>query len=493
MILDLAASRARLTPDQPAVWAAGTWYSYAALNRRAEALAARLHEAGVRKGDRVAILASNHIAHIDLFLATAKLGFIYAPLNWRLSAAELRQAGDYLEPAVIFFDQENVDGAAAAAGSRSALHSLTDLDTWLAAALPQPEVPELSPEDTQMLLFTGGTSGSPKGALLPYRQVFFNAVNTVMSWGLQQDDCVIQATPCFHAAFNAFTTPLLHLGARVVMQSGFDAGEYLQLLQQHRATIMFLVPTMFTMLARHEQFSSTDLSSVRWAISGGAPCAEAIRDRFAARNVPFRQGYGLTEAGVNCFSISQETADTKPGSVGRPMLHARAVIRREDGSVAATGETGELTLSGQHLFSGYWQRPEETAAALKDGWLHTGDLARQDGDGDFFIVGRRKDMFISGGENIYPAEIENVLSSHPAVAECAVIGVPDDDWGESGLAAIVRTEGATTGEQELRDWLRQHLARYKVPKRIVFVEALPKSAAGKIVSRELLSLIRESA
>ena len=490
MILDLAASRAQLTPERPAVWADGVWHDYAQLNRRATALAARLYEAGVRAGDRVSIMASNHLAHIDAFLATAKLGFIYSPLNYRLSEPELRAMGDYLEPRLLLFDEANVDKAAAA-GRDSALYSLTDYGDWLAGAGAAPQAPDLDPEDPQMILFTGGTSGSPKGALLPYRQIFFNAVNTVMSWGLRADDCVIQATPCFHAAFNAFTTPLLHVGARVVLQQSFEPGEYLRLLHGERATIMFLVPTMFGMLARHEEFARTDLGSVRWAISGGAPCTEAVRSHFAGRGVPFRQGYGLTEAGVNCFSIEQETADVKPGSVGKPMLHAEAVIRSEDGSEVAAGETGELTLRGRHVFSGYFRRPEATGEALRDGWLWTGDLARRDEDGDFFIAGRRKDMFISGGENIYPAEIENALSGHPAVAECAVIGVPDEGWGESGLAAVVLNDGSQVSDIELSEFLRGHLARYKVPKRFVFVDSLPKSAAGKVLGRELLSSVKE--
>ena len=481
----------RLTPSRPAVWAESVWHDYAQLNQRAAALAARLYESGIRAGDRVSIMASNHLAHIDLFLATAKLGFIYAPLNHRLSPAELRDIGDYLEPKLILFDEPNVDKAAEV-GRNSALYSLREYATWLDSAGPAPQAPELSPEDPQMILFTGGTSGSPKGALLPYRQMFYNAVNTVMSWGLEADDCVIQATPCFHAAFNAFTTPLLHAGARVVLQPSFEPGEYLRLLHEQRATIMFLVPTMFGMLARHDDFAATDLSSVRWAISGGAPCTEAVRAHFAERDVPFRQGYGLTEAGVNCFSIEQATADAKPASVGRPMLHAQAVIRNEDGSEAEPGETGELTLHGQHVFSGYFRKPEATAEALRDGWLWTGDLARQDSDGDFFIVGRRKDMFISGGENVYPAEIENVLSKHPAVAECAVIGVPDDTWGECGLAAVVLKGPEPVSEGELSEFLRAHLARYKVPKRFMFLEALPKSAAGKVLGRELLASLKET-
>src|SRR5690606_8603234 len=280
-----------------------------------------------------------------------------------------------------------------------------------------------------------------KGAMQPYRQGFYNAVNTVMSWGLRDDDCVIQATPCFHAAVNAFTVPLLHLGARVVMQRVFDPAEYLQLVAEHEATILFLVPTMFQMLAQHPSFGDTDLSSVRWAISGGASCPEPVRAAFTARGIDLRQGYGLTEAGVNCFSMTSEQAKERPHSVGKPVLHGRAVVRREDGEPAEPGEPGELTLAGEHVFSGYFERPEATAEVLRDGWLWTGDLATVDADGFFTIVGRRKEMLVSGGENVFPVEVEAAIYDHQAVAECAVVGVADETWGEVGLAAVVLKPG----------------------------------------------------
>lgn len=485
MVFDLATRRAALSPERPAVWADGRWYTYLELEERATALAARLAEAGVTKGDRVGIVASNHLAHLDLLLSTPKLGFIHTPFNYRLTERELRDLGALTTPALVLFDEANADRAAAVAGEHGALLALDGYEEWLASAPAAPEAPQLSPEDPQLMLFTGGTTGTSKGALQPYRQGFHNAVNTVFSWGLRPEDCVIQATPCFHAAVNALTVPLLHLGARVVLQPAFEAGEYLELLEEHEATIMFLVPTMFGMLTRHERFRDSDLSSVRWAISGGAPCTDAVRAAFTERGVAFRQGYGLTEAGVNCFAIDLAAAREKPQSVGRPILLSQAVIRAADGTPVEQGETGELTLRGPHVFSGYWQDEAATAQVLRDGWLWTGDLARQDADGDYFLVGRRKDMFISGGENVFPAEIENVLSNHPAVAECVVMGVPDEDWGEVGLAAVVLHQpGTVTGEQ-LADYLRQHLARYKVPKRFLFRNSLPKSGAGKILTRQL--------
>jgi fatty-acyl-CoA synthase len=495
VILDLAARRAELTPGRQAVWFDGRWHDYRRLDERASQLAGSLAAAGVSPGDRVAILAHNHLAHVDLVLATAKLGFAYTPFNHRLAEREQIDLSAYARPALLLHDSDHADKARAAATACGArLQPLERYEEWLAASPGPPPAPLLTEEDTQMILFTGGTTGTPKGAMLPYRQGFYNAVNTVLSWGLREDDCVIQATPCFHAALNALTVPLLNLGARVVLQSAFDAGEYLGLVERHRPTILFMVPTMFQMLQRHPAFSQTDFASVRWAISGGAPCPEPVREAFEQRGIRFRQGYGLTEAGVNCFAIGLDDAAARPLSVGRPMLHAEAVVRGPDGEPTPRGEVGELTLRGRHVFSGYFERPEATAEVLRDGWLWTGDLARQDADGFFYLVGRRKEMFISGGENVFPAEVENALYGHPAVAECAVVGVPDERWGEVGLAAIVlhgesvhqRTEAELA--EELGAFLRGRLAGFKVPRQLLFLPALPKSGAGKVLKREIAHL-----
>ena len=522
MILDIAAKRASLTPDRPALWWRGGWLTYRELDDRAGRLARALHARGVRRGDRASILAFNHVAHIDLILATAKLGCIYAPLNHRLSVREQREILSYLRPTVLLHDDAN-RAAADAAGGEPAAAGRSDsgdrhdipleiYEHWLSGATPDgaeaplPD-PALSPEDTQMILLTGGTTGLPKGAMQPYRQGVFNAVNTILSWGLRDDDCVIQATPCFHAAVNAFTVPLLHLGARVVLMETFEPGRYLELVEETGASILFLVPTMYKMLADHERFAGADLSSVRWAISGGAPCPDPVREAFAGRGVRFKQGYGLTEAGVNCFSIELDDAERKPASVGKPVLHARACVRRPDGFPADPGEVGELTMRGPHVFQGYFERPEATSGVLRDGWLWTGDLASEDDEGFFTIVGRRKEMFISGGENVFPVEIENALYDHPQVSECAVVGVPDERWGEVGLAVIVPrlpsgyaggvsdAAGDRRGDASkeatkldldvIRAHLRERLASYKVPKHIHVVASLPKSGAGKILKNEL--------
>jgi fatty-acyl-CoA synthase len=483
---DLAAIRARLTPQRPAVLFRNRWHSYDDLDRRAQRLAQQLHAMGIRRGDRVGILAHNHLAHLDLLLAVPRLGCIATPFNTRLAAAEQAGLAADVAPALMLHDAAC---AALARATKLPLRALDDYEDWLAGA-PQAPLPAhaAAPEDPAMILFTGGSTGLPKGALIPHRQLFYNAVNTCLSWGVGENDCAIQATPAFHAAFNVLTTPLLHAGGRVVLQESFDAGEYLRLVASAHATVLFLVPTMFQMLAEHADFAQTDFSGVRWAISGGAACPEPLQAAFRARGLRFKQGYGMTEAGVNCFAIDVDEAQQRPGSVGKPVLHAKAVIRAEDGTPLPRGRIGELTLAGPQLMLGYWQRPGDTAQMLRDGWLWTGDLAREDADGYFYIVGRRKEMYISGGENVYPAEVEAALAQCAGVAECAVVGVADARWGEVGLAAVRLQAGARANAEALRAELRPRLAGYKLPKHFLFLDALPRSGAGKLLKPEIRRL-----
>ena len=482
MIVDVAGWRASLTPERPAVHWRGRWYTYRELDERARKLAARLHAEGVRRGDRVAILAMNHLAHVDLVLAAPKLGFVYAPFNYRLSAAEQKGIAEVIEPALVLHDRANLDKAEAL-GAR--LLPLERYAGWLAKRAEPLDAPAPGADDIHMILLTGGSTGLPKGAQIPYRQTFFNAVNTALAWGLAEGDCAIQATPAFHAALNVLATPLLHVGGRVVWSEAFDPAEYLALAVRHGATILFMVPTMFQMLAEHPDFAAADLSRVRFAIAGGAPCPATLREPFGRRGVRFKQGYGMTECGVNCFAMDLDEAERHPESVGRPMPSLAARIRRPDGSDAAPGEIGELTLSGPLLCAGYFRKPGETAEALRDGWLWTGDLARQDEAGRYYICGRRKEMFISGGENVFPAEVEAALAQCRGVAECAVIGIPDARWGETGLAAVVARPGTRLSADVLRAELKSRLAGYKVPSEFLFLDALPKTAAGKIAKIEI--------
>jgi fatty-acyl-CoA synthase len=486
MVIDLWQRRADLTPNRRAVWRSGQWLTYADLNARANGVAAELRRRGVVKGDRVAILACNDCAHLDLIAAARKTGAIHTPFNYRWSPAEVRTAAEYVRPALIVHDEEfdPPPGVAAVA--------LREVEEWAGQgrqprlqSTPSIEAARLSLEDPFMLLFTGGTTGTLKAAVIPYRQDLANAASTIVSWNLDSGDCVIQATPMFHAAVNAFTMPLLHLGARLAIQRSFDPAAYLQMVRECDATILFLVPTMYKLLVQHPDFATADFSGIRWAISGGAACPPDVAEAFRACGVRFKQGYGLTEAGPNCFSMELDDAASRPQSIGKPILYTEAVLRDKNGRPVPRGETAELTLAGPHLASGYFERPAETAEAFRDGWLWTGDLAKQDDEGFFYISGRRKEMLISGGENVFPSEIEACLHQHPAVADCAVAGVADADWGEVGLAAIVLRPGQHTSADELREYLRGSLARYKVPKHFRFVEVIPKSGAGKVLRRDV--------
>ena len=488
MNLDVASRNARRFPAREALWVDGQWLTYGDLDVRATRLAARLHAMGVQADDRIGILALNHVAHFDLLLAAPKLGFIYTPFNHRLSVDETRALFDYVRPKLLLVDAANARLAQCFGGEQIALQDYKD---WLAAAPRALPAPVTDLEAAHMLLFTGGSTGTPKGALIPYRQTRANIRATVRGWHLRRSDCAIQATPCFHAALNVYATPLLAIGGRVVLMPAFEAGEYLRLMQQQGATRLFMVPTMYRMLAEHPAFATADFSRVRGAISGGAPCPPSLRELFAARGIAFKQGFGMTEAGVNCFVISEAEATARPLAVGRALPGLQAVVRHADGRPCAVNEVGELTLRGPQVCSGYFEREREWAECYREGWLWTGDLARVDASGLTFITGRRKEMFISGGENVYPAEVEAAVAAHPAVIECAVIGVPHESWGEVGLAAVAVRDGAVLDADTLATWLKSQLAGYKRPREFLFLSALPKTGAGKFNKPEIRRLHAE--
>ncbi|GAB5602532.1 long-chain fatty acid--CoA ligase [Thermus sp. FJN-A] len=478
---------ARYHPGRPAVWFGGGWLTYGELYLRAREAAGTLRALGVAKGDRVGLLAWNHPAYLDLLFAGPLLGHILTPFNHRLSLPELQALYAYTEPKVLFYGEGFQEVARALDPGALPLEALSQ-------GAEAPEETRVDLEDPALLLFTGGTTGLPKGALLPYRQILVNAVQTAFSWGLSREDRYILATPMFHAALNALATPLLYLGGSVVIQERFRPEEYLELVRALRPTVLFLVPTMFQMLLERPEFAQADLLGVRFAISGGAPCPAPVRAAFRAKGVRFKQGYGLTECGVNCFTLELEEAEAHPESVGRPMPHLRARLVREDGKEAGPGEAGELWLSGSAVMKGYFRRPEENEKVFVwDGerlWLRTGDLAYRDGEGRYFIVGRKKEMFISGGENVYPVEVEQALYDHPAVKEAAVVGVPDPRWGEVGVAFVALRKPVAA--EDLRAFLRERLAGYKVPKHLVFLAELPKTGPGKVQKEVLKRMWEES-
>ncbi len=493
---DLLAGRARLTPDREALLEVqtGRRFSFGELDHRANRMAHLMRgEFGVQRGDRVAILAHNQVAYLDLLFGLAKIGAVFCPLNWRLSAGELRYILGDAQPSVLLagaeFSPMALELGRALPGLRvfdlgdAGPGGVGEYEEELARHSAEPPATGvLSPEHPCCILYTSGTTGRPKGAVIPHRQVVWNAINTVVSWGLRTDDVSPVFTPLFHVGgLFAFLTPLLYAGGRVVLARGFDADESLRTIVAERCTVILGVPTLFGMWQQSPLFGSADLSSVRFFISGGAPCPPALIEQWRrAKGVNFRQGYGLTEAGPNCFSMTDAESDRKTGSIGRPVLHSEAVIvDPATGMVLPAGAEGELVLRGPHLCSGYWRNSEATAEAIRTDGLHTGDTARQDEDGFFYIVGRIKDMIKSGGENIYAAEVEAVFREHPAVQDAALIGEPDERWGEVGLMFVAASEPVPA--EELLDFCAARIAKYKVPKRVIFRDSLPYSPYGKVL------------
>ena len=485
--------RALLSPEQIGLVdvATGARLTYRTLNRRARALAALLAERyGVRQGDRVAALAANSPEYLDAFFACALLGAILTPLNWRLTTPELAGILRDCEPVALLHDEAQRGLAEASAHAAGLPMTLLDMASFPGddAALAARAVPFATDdgEEIALILYTSGTTGVPKGAMLSHRMLTWNAINTQISWGLRDNDIAPIFAPFFHAGgLNVLTTPLYHLGGTIVLLRDTSPAEALRVAAAERCTVVFAVPTVFQMMLERPEFQTTDLSSVRFCITGGSSCPLPIIEGYAARGLEFRQGYGLTEVGVNCFSLAPEDAMRKAGSVGRPIFHSRARLVDELGRDVAPGAVGELALAGPHVCSGYWRRSEATAQAMPDGWWRTGDLAQMDAEGYYYIVGRKKDMYISGGENVYPAEVEGLLATHEGIAEVAVLGRPDPKWGEVGLAVVVpRQPGALTAEA-VQAFCDGKLARFKIPKSVVFTDVLPRNAMGKVIKAAL--------
>lgn len=468
-------------------------YTYAELYRRSNRVAHFLKSRGVGRGDRVAILAQNSIEHIDLFFATGKLGAMLVPLNYRLAFSGLQYILTDTSPAVFFSSQEFEETAKSLARMNACPEPLS-LETELAAVLKDgdaspPEEIRVQQTDPHLILYTSGTTGHPKGALITHGQITWNSINTAISLSLTKDDRGTIHTPIYHTGgLNVLATPLFHFGGQVVLLRRWDSEAFLDIIEKHRLTLFFGLPTLFKMMMASPKFNTTDFSSVRVVLSGGEPCPRSILDAFAERGMPIRQGYGLTEVGPNVYSLPAEDAVRKAGSVGFPNFHVDARIVDERMHDVPRGQVGELVMAGPMVCGGYWQKPQATAEAIVDGWFRTGDLFRQDEEGYYYVVGRKKDMYISGGENVYPVEVENVLHQHPAILEAAVIGVPDEKWGEVGKAFVVLRPGQSAGAGELSNFLSKHLAKYQIPKHYVFMESLPKGDTGKILKKELAAI-----
>jgi fatty-acyl-CoA synthase len=457
--------RARVTPKRVAIEAANRAWTYAELDARSDELAERLEP-----GARVSTLTGNSAEHVALFFACAKAAAILHPISWRLAPAEIAFQLDDAEPAALLVEEEH--------------RALADAALELAAHRPPLELPAAGrrgaprPDDPLLLIYTSGTTGKPKGALLTHANCFWTNLSFDLVTGLTGDDVVLQVLPQFHCGgWNVQPLLAWWKGARVVIERGFDAARSLELIEERSITTMMGVPANYLFMAQEPRFADTDLSSLRLAVVGGAPMPVPLLDAWAQRGVEIVQGYGLTEAAPNVLCLAPGDARRKAGSAGRPYPYVECRLSEE----------GELLVRGPNVFAGYWRNPQATAAAFRDGWLATGDLAERDEEGDYRIRGRLKDLVVSGGENVYPAEIEAVLHDHPCVSEAAVIGVPDERWGEVCAAFVVLR--APAAEEELLAYCRERLARFKVPKSVHVVDRLPRNSLGKVVKSELLQAV----
>ena len=483
--------RAHATPDRKALWFEGRTWTYAQMQAEIELCARRLTARGVERGDRVAFLGFNQPAFLFAMFGSAHLGAIFVPLNFRLTGPELAfMIGDCGAVALIVDAQH--EPVIAPVRDR-----LTTVRAHLSAERPEDwaadELPAATPvaaydNDVALIMYTSGTTGRPKGAMLTHGNFWWNNVNVFLAIDFLQDDVTLTAAPIFHiGGLNVTTLATLQKGGLVVLMRGFDPGRALAEIAAHRVTSMFGVPAMFQFMAQHPAFAETDLSSVRVLVVGGAPCPLPVLKIYLERGVSMQQGYGLTETAPMVSFLAPEFAIAKVGSSGKPPLLTE--IRIVDGhgdDIREPGKQGEVWVRGPNVTPGYWGLPEATAKAIDaEGWFKTGDAAFLDSEGFLTISDRIKDMVITGGENVYPAEVESALMRCPAIAEVAVIGEPDPQWGERIVAVVALKAGQSLSLDELRDFAGASLARYKLPRRLEFVAALPRNATGKILKYDL--------
>lgn len=462
----------------------GRALTYSQLYQASLNKAAELHrQYDIGKGDRIAVLAVNDLEYIVLFFAAQRLGAILVPINFRLTYREVEHIVGDCAPKLMVYQE-----AFAQVVQQLAQVNKVSQKALLQAASPSTEGNldfAGNPTDPVMILYTSGTTGAPKGAVLTHEMLFWNSMNTTLRLNLSQHDCTVIFLPLFHTGgWNVLTTPILHRGGTIVLLQKFDGEKILSLSASEKATILFGVPTTMDMMARSEIFPKVDLSKIRYAIVGGEAMPVPLIKTWDEKGIPIRQGYGLTEFGPNVFSLNEEDAIRKIGSIGFPNFYIEAKVVDNQGHELKDDEIGELVLKGPMCMSGYWQNSKATSETIKDGWLHTGDLVRRDKEGYFYVVGRKKDMFISGGENVYPPELEQVIRTLPGVREVAVIGVPDEKWGEVGKAFVVK-ESSELSENDLQMHCQKNLAKFKIPKFFVFMNELPKGDSGKILKRKL--------
>jgi fatty-acyl-CoA synthase len=476
-----------MTPDKPALLQAGRVATYADLEHRSTRLALGLRERGVSRGDRVAFLGLNCVELVETMFAVAKLGAVFLPVNTRLAPPELRHVLEDSGARLLIWQagfEAGVESTEVARLGLDRVRVVNDDGASLALMFgPEGTLDEpVGLDDLFMIQYTSGTSGRPKGVMLSHANIVWNVFNLMVDIDLGSDEVALVTAPLFHtAALNQVLFPTILKGGTALIEAKFDPGRAIELIEQEGVTLLFGVTSMYLALAATKRFADADLSTLRSALSGGAPIPESLLQTWLDRGLMITQGYGLTESSPGATMLRAADGVRKLGSAGTACFFTDVRVVTPMMDPVDVGEPGEVLVSGPNVTSGYWQNPAATDDAFTEGWLRTGDLAVVDDEGYLTIVDRLKDMYISGGENVYPAEVEQVIHSHPAIAEAAVIGVPDERWGEVGRAVVTLHEGAQLTEAELLAHLEARLARYKIPKSVVVVRELPHNASGKLV------------
>ncbi len=496
MIGELTARRARLDGGRPAFACGDLRVDFAELEERAIRVAHALAALGIAKGDRFAVLMRNGIELVSLYYAAAKIGAVLCPLNWRLAPPEVGRILDHSQAKLLLFDRE----FAAAAEALPELVGLGDsipvnpdfaqrAATATTTALPAATV---GADDPLLLAYTSGTTGLPKAAVLSHRRMLWTSLTMAATLDYSRRDVDLIAAPLFHVGGLSFATLSVHLGACSVLLPAWDPSAVLRLIAEQRINHFFAVAAMVKTLVSHADFAVADLSSLRWVMAGGAPVPVALIEAFAARGIPLVQSYGATETGGPATVVDIDHALTKAGSAGLPFFHTDVRVASDAGSVARSGEVGEIQVRGPHI-APYWRDSKTTAATRVGGWFRTGDLGYLDADGYLYVLGRGSELIVSGGENVYPAEVEAALADLPGIEEVSVIGVPDARWGETVCAVVVPTEGHEISLQAVRAHCAGRIAGYKTPRRLVVEKRrLPRGATGKIRRRELRDRLTEA-
>lgn len=469
-------------------------FSYSQINKMGNCIAAILRDShGFRKSDRLAVISDNNIEYIILFAVAQKLGITLVPLNYRLTPAELDFIIANADVRGIIYEEKyfgkikNLDSFNVIS-FKLTIEQLVEINT---ACIKQkssikPVRENLNEDDPIFILYTSGTTAFPKGALYTHKMLFWNSINTELRLDITSNDISINCAPPFHTGgWNVLLTPFIHHGAYTLLMRGFDAELILEMLEMERVTIWWAVPTMLKMIAESPVFEKAKLNRLRYLIVGGESLPIPVIEQWHRKGVLIRQGYGLTEVGPNVTSLDQKDATSKKGSIGTMNFYYQARLINEKYEETQANEPGELILKGPTVTPGYWKNPDATSESLKDGWFHTGDVMKKDADGYFYVLDRIKNMYISGGENVYPAEVEHMIRQHPAVSQVAIIGVPDERWGEAGKAFVVLKSGKNLSSEELTTYCLERIAKYKIPKHITFVDDLPKNDAGKTDRKKL--------